>query len=74
MKIKISDGIRSALLCLLAATLIAGCQKKNDAISQAEKADKINGIAVPGIEETKQISQEGFVYGLPLVMYLHLNV
>jgi hypothetical protein len=69
MKIKISDGIRSALLCLLAATLIAGCQKKNDAISQAEKADKINGIAVPGIEETKQISQEGFVYGLPLVMY-----
>jgi len=69
MKIKISDGVRSALLCLLAATLIAGCQKKNDAISQAEKADKINGIAVPGIEETKQISQEGFVYGLPLVMY-----
>jgi len=68
MKIKISDAIRSALICLLAATLVAGC-KRNDAISQAERADKINGVAVPGIEETKQIAQEGFIYGLPLVMY-----
>jgi hypothetical protein len=32
------------------------------------KADKINGVAVPGIEETKQIAQEGFIYGLPIVM------
>ncbi len=68
MKIKVSDAIRSALVCLLAATLVAGC-KKNDAVSQAEQADKIKGIAVPGIEETKQIAQEGFIYGLPLVMY-----
>lgn len=48
--------------------MVAGC-KRNDAISQAEKTDKINGVAVPGIEETKQIAQDGFVYGLPLVMY-----
>ena len=59
---------RLALLCLLAATLATGC-KQNDPVSQAEKADKINGVAVPGIEETKQIAQEGFVFGLPLVMY-----
>jgi hypothetical protein len=69
MKTMISSAIRSTLVCLLTATLLAGCQHKNDAISQAEKADKINGVAVPGIEQTKAIAQEGFVYGLPLVMY-----
>jgi hypothetical protein len=42
---------------------------KTDAISQAEKADKLNGVAVPGIRETKAIAQEGFIYGLPIVMY-----
>src|SRR5271157_1050256 len=42
---------------------------KTDAISQAEKADKLKGVATPGIRETKAIAQEGFIYGLPLVMY-----
>jgi len=64
---KVLGIIRSALLCMLAATLVAGC--KNDAVNRAENADKINGVAVPGIDETKQIAKEGFVYGLPLVMY-----
>ncbi len=59
---------RSVLLCLLAGFLVSGC-KRNDAVSQAEKADKINGVAVPGIEETKEIAQEGFIFGLPIVMY-----
>src|SRR5271154_604334 len=67
MKIRIFDVFRSVPICFLAATLVAGCHK-NDAVSQAEKADKINGVAVPGIEETKQIAQEGFIYGLPIVM------
>lgn len=58
---------RSALLYLLTATLLTGC-KQNDSVTQTERADKINGVAVPGIEETKQIAQEGFIYGLPLVM------
>src|SRR5271170_3563132 len=40
-----------------------------DAISQAKEMDKINGVAVPSIAETKAIAEEGFVYGLPLVMY-----
>ena len=69
MTTKIFRPIPWTLVCLLTAILLAGCQKKNDAISQAEKTDKINGVAVPGVEETKQIAQEGFVYGLPLVMY-----
>ena len=41
----------------------------DDAISQAEATDKINGVAVPGILETKAIAEEGLIYGLPLVMY-----
>jgi hypothetical protein len=67
MRTKMSCATRVALVCSLAATLIAGC-KQNDAVNQAEKADKINGVAVPSIEETKQIAQEGFIYGLPIVM------
>jgi hypothetical protein len=61
--------IRAALVCLLMAIMLAGCQKKNDAVSQAEKTDKINGVAVPSISETKAIAEEGFIYGLPVVMY-----
>ena len=60
--------IESALVGLLMAILLVGCQKKNDAITQAEKAEKINGVAVPSIEETKAIAEEGFLYGLPIVM------
>src|SRR4249920_543198 len=47
--------------------MLTSC-KQNDSISQAERADKINGIPVPGIEQTKAIAEEGFIYGLPLVM------
>ena len=58
---------RTALIFLLTATMLTSC-KQNDSISQAERADKINGISVPGIEQTKAIAEEGFIYGLPLVM------
>ena len=47
-------------------TLVAGCG--NDAISQAEKKDKAKGVAAPSIAETKAIAEEGFIYGLPIVM------
>src|SRR5450755_4061129 len=65
-----SNALRIPMITLVAMCLafVAGCSKKNDAISQAEKTDKINGVAVPGIEETKQIAEEGFIYGLPIVM------
>jgi hypothetical protein len=49
--------IASTLLCVLAATFVTGCEKKNG-----------NEVAAPGIEETKAIAEEGFIYGLPIVM------
>jgi hypothetical protein len=52
----------------LSAFLIAGCGK-NDAINQAEKKDAISGVPVPSLAETKAIAEEGFVFGLPIVMY-----
>src|SRR5438876_6407476 len=58
----------AALAGAIATTLLIGCEKKGDAISSAEQADKKAGIAAPGIAETKAIAEEGFIYGLPLVM------
>ncbi len=66
MKVK---NLTALITTALLLSLLSACTKKNDAISNAEKVDKINGVAVPGIVETKQIAQDGFVYGLPLVMY-----
>ena len=57
MKIKTSNAIASTLLCFLAATFVTGCEKKN-----------AGGVAAPGIEETKAIAEDGFIYGLPIVM------
>jgi hypothetical protein len=48
--------------------VLAGCRKAADPISQAAEADRQGGLAVPGLEETKAIAEEAFVYGLPLVM------
>jgi len=50
------------------ALLLIGCSKKNDAISQAEKKEAAAGVPGPSIEETKAIAEEGFIYGLPIVM------
>ncbi|HTC75493.1 MAG TPA: DUF1254 domain-containing protein, partial [Edaphobacter sp.] len=57
MKIKTSNAIASTLLCILAATFVTGCEKKN-----------AGGVAAPSLEETKAIAEEGFIYGLPIVM------
>ena len=46
------------------AVLLFCCAASNDAISNAEKAEK----GKPGIAETKAIAEEGFIYGLPIVM------
>jgi hypothetical protein len=45
-------------------TVIGGCSTKSDAITIAEKIEKDR----PGIAETTAIAEEGFIYGLPLVM------
>ena len=34
----------------------------------AGQADKKAGINTPGIVETRDIAEQGFIYGLPLVM------
>src|SRR5882757_9109759 len=60
--------IQLALASALTAAALIGCEKKGDAISSAEQADKKAGVAAPGIAETKAIAEEGFIYGLPLVM------
>ncbi len=39
-----------------------------DAISTAEQADIKAGIPAPSIAETKDIAEQGFIYGLPIVM------
>jgi hypothetical protein len=57
MKTKTSNAIESALLCVLAVTFVAGCEKKNT-----------GGVAAPSLEQTKAIAEKGFIYGLPIVM------
>ena len=56
------------LYCVISAALLVGCDKKNDPVSSAEQADKKAGISAPSIAETKAIAEEGFIYGLPIVM------
>jgi len=68
-----ATGRRSALLKWVvlfatATTFVAGCGKKDDVIAQAEKKDVAKGVPAPSIEQTKAIAEEGFIYGLPLVM------
>jgi hypothetical protein len=47
---------------------MSGCGKQNDTIAQTEKKEIATGVAAPGIAETKAIAEEGFIYGLPIVM------
>jgi len=63
---RVQDGYFIAIvLCgAILAPLFGGCGKKDDTISQAEKKDKDK----PGIAEVKAIAEEGFIYGLPVVM------
>ena len=56
--------ITGAMACAIALSLLTGCATKNDAVAQAEKAEKNR----PGIAEAKAIAEQGFIYGLPLVM------
>jgi len=58
-----------AAVCI-AITLVvpAGCNKKDDAVSVAEQAEQATGVAAPVIAEMRKIAEEGFIYGLPIVM------
>jgi hypothetical protein len=61
---KISKKQNLLVVVAFISALITGCATKNDAVAQAEKTEK----NAPGIEETKAIAQQGFIYGLPIVM------
>ncbi len=43
---------------------VSGCATAKDAVSRAEKGEK----GRPGFAETRAIAEEGFIYGLPIVM------
>jgi len=53
---------------LIGALAFTGCEKQGDTITQAEKTDRAAGVAAPGNAEIKAIAEEGFIYGLPIVM------
>jgi hypothetical protein len=68
MKRELSCAMKWTAVLAIAALLIAGCGKRDEAVTQAEKQDAAQGVAAPSIAETRAIAEEGFIYGLPLVM------
>ena len=60
----------SAATAVLVVSLIAlvGCGKKSDTVAQAESADKAAGDGRPSLAEVTKIAEDGFIYGLPIVM------
>jgi hypothetical protein len=59
----------SGLLCgAITVMALAGCGKPADPVTQAAKKDAAAGVPAPGIAEVKAIAEEGFIYGLPIVM------
>jgi hypothetical protein len=56
--------LRLLLATITTATLLIGCAGGSDTISQAERKDDSR----PSFEETRAIADEGFIYGLPIVM------
>ncbi len=62
------NALKVVALGIVAAALLAGCGKKEDPVAQAAKQEAPKGVPAPGIAEVKAIAEEGFIYGLPLVM------
>jgi len=48
----------------IASHLLSGCAARNDTISRAEATEK----SKPDVAEIKASAEEGFIYGLPIVM------
>jgi hypothetical protein len=59
---------RVTVSCLIIFALFAGCAK-DDSITKAEKKDDVK----PTMAEVRAIAEEGFIYGLPLVMNYAAN-
>jgi len=58
----------SVLFSITVLMLSAGCDKKDEAVAVVEPAEEKPAISMPSIEETKRIAEDGFIYGLPIVM------
>ena len=58
----------AALCTTIIIGLLAGCSGKDDPVPAADKSADKAGISAPGIVETKKIAEDGFLYGLPIVM------
>ncbi|MEA4855334.1 MAG: DUF1254 domain-containing protein [Solidesulfovibrio sp.] len=52
------------LVCCLATLLLAGCARRGDVIGQAAAKEK----NAPDLAAVRAIAEEGFIYGLPIVM------
>ena len=65
--------LRLVLAGALTAAALTACDKQGDPVSAAKQADEKAGVAAPSIEEVKAIAEEGFIYGLPLVMNYAAN-
>ena len=61
---------RTAAVAAAAAVsiLLGACNKPNDTVTQAAKKEEAKGVPAPSIAEVTKIAEEGFIYGLPLVM------
>ena len=58
----------ASAVVVMGSALLAGCASKTDPIVQAARADMAKGVPAPSLEQTKAIAEEGFIFGLPLVM------
>ena len=57
-----------ALSLAVCVSLLAGCGTADDAVRRAEARDAKAGLAAPSPAEVRAIADEGFIYGLPIVM------
>ena len=57
-----------AAMATAAVALTAGCASKTDPVAQAARADAAKACPRRASPQTKAIAEEGFIYGLPLVM------
>ncbi len=60
--------LAAAVAAISAALLLGACGKPDDTVTQAAKKEAAAGVPAPSIAEVKAIAEEGFVYGLPLIM------
>jgi hypothetical protein len=56
--------ITSLFVSGIIATLITGCAMSHDSVTAAAHSE----TNAPGMADTKDIAEEGFIYGLPIVM------